>query len=195
MKSKKNFISKNYSASWNYLKSSKNYIYFIMVLFFLFAVIGFFFPAPEGLSKAIILFIEKLVEKTKDLSGIGLISFIFLNNLQSCFIGFLLGFFLGIVPVLICILNGYILGFVGNLAVEKSGPYVLWALLPHGIFELPAIFISLGLGLRFGMFLFRKDLVENLRESFIYGLKTFLLIVIPLLIIAAIIEGSLIAFF
>ena len=33
----------------------------------------------------------------------------------------------------------------------------LFRLLPHGIFELPAIFISLGLGLRFGMFIFQKE--------------------------------------
>jgi len=195
MKSKKNFISRNYLSSWNYLKSSKNYIFFVVILFFLFALVGFFFPVPEELSKAIILFIQKLLEKTKDLSGIQLIGFIFWNNLQSCFIGFLFGFFLGITPVLICILNGYVLGFVGNLAVEKRGFYILWTLLPHGIFELPAIFISLGLGLRLGMFLFQKNIVKSLRESFVQGIKTFFLIVIPLLIIAAIIEGSLMTLF
>ena len=135
------------------------------------------------------------MEKTQDMSRYELIDFIFFNNLQSCFFGFLFGFFLGIFPIVIAILNGYVLGFVGKLAVEKGGISVLWSLLPHGIFELPAIFISLGIGLKFGTFIFQKEIGKSFKDYFFNGLKVFILVVILLLIIAAIIEGNLMRIF
>ncbi len=119
-----------------------------------------------------------------------LIKFIFLNNLQSSFYGMIFGVLLGIFPMIAAIANGYLLGFVASISVENGGFLVLWRLLPHGIFELPAVFISLGLGLKFGMFIFQKRKLESFREYFFNSLRVFFLIIIPLLIIAGIIEGS-----
>jgi uncharacterized membrane protein SpoIIM required for sporulation len=56
---------------------------------------------------------------------------------------------------------------------------------------LPAIFISLGLGLKTGMFIFQKDKIKILKKYLYNSIKVFLLIVIPLLIIAGFIEGTL----
>ena len=69
---------------------------------------------------------------------------------------------------------------------------VLWRIFPHGIFELPAVFISLGLGLKLGTFIFQRNKLKAFAEFFWNSLRVFLFIVLPLLIIAAIIEGSLI---
>ena len=93
---------------------------------------------------------------------------------------------------LFAILNGYLVGFVASMAVGSGGVIVLWRILPHGIFELPAVFISLGLGLKFGTFIFQKKILESFRRFLWNSLRVFLLIVLPLLIIAAIIEGCLI---
>ena len=41
--------------------------------------------------------------------------------------------------------NGYVIGFILEKSVLIDGLGVLWKLVPHGIFELPAIFISFGL--------------------------------------------------
>ena len=101
------------------------------------------------------------------------------------------GVLLGIFPIIAAIANGYLLGFVASISVGNVGFLVLWRLLPHGIFELPAIFISLGLGLKFGTFIFQKRKLESFKEFFWSSLRVFLLIVIPLLVIAGIIEGSL----
>ena len=102
------------------------------------------------------------------------------------------GFLLGIFPVIAAIANGYLLGFVALISVNNGGWFILFKLLPHGIFELPAIFISLGLGLKLGTCIFRKEILKNFNEYFINSLRVFLFIVIPLLLIAGIIEGSLI---
>lgn len=191
---KKRFnLKEQYSLSWKYLKESRNFIYASILIFVVFAVIGFLLPIPESYSKIILDYLREIVQKTENLSQLGLIRFILLNNLQSSFSGFIFGFFLGILPLFALIFNGYILGFVSAIAVETSGFSTLLSLLPHGIFELPAIFISLGLGMKFGFFIFKKNPGKSFRKFLWEGLRVFVFVVIPLLIIAAIIEGSLIA--
>ena len=191
-KNKKEFnLKEEYEKSWNYLKDSRNFIYLIVAVFFIFVLIGFFIPAPDALAKQILEFIEELLEKTQGMSQWGLVKFIFFNNLQSSFYGMIFGVLLGIFPMIATIANGYVLGFVASMSVESGGFLILWRLLPHGIFELPAIFISLGLGLKFGTFISQKRKLESFKEFFWNSLRVFLLIVIPLLVIAGIIEGSL----
>lgn len=194
-RTKKNFLKENYSKSWNYLKESKNFIYIIIAIFFVFALVGFFVPVPDSIAEQILNFIKELIERTQGMSQLELIKFIFFNNLQSSFFGMIFGVLLGIFPVIAIIINGYLLGFVALISVESGGFLVLWKLLPHGVFELPAIFVSLGLGLKFGTFIFQEDKIESFKEYFWNSLRVFLFIIIPLLIIAGIIEGSLIFLF
>lgn len=187
------FFTKNYSESWNYLKETKNFIYVIMILFSISIFAGFFFPAPESIIKQIFEFIEELLTRTENMTQFELIRFIFLNNFQSSFTGMIFGIFLGIFPIIATIINGYLLGFVASLSVNVEGVFTLWRLLPHGIFELPAVFISLALGVRLGTFVFYDKKLEKIRKDVIGSFRVFIFVVIPLLIIAAIIEGSLIS--
>jgi len=192
---KRIFFRTNYRESWNYLNESKKFIYAIIVVFFLSFIFGFFVPTPDAVAEKIFEIINELIEETEGMSQTGLISFIFLNNLQSSFFGMIFGFFFGIFPMISAIFNGYLIGFVASLATKAEGFFVLWRLFPHGIFELPAIFISLGLGLRISTFIFQKDKIGSLKKYSFDSLKVFLFIVVPLLIIAAIVEGSLIFLF
>ncbi len=194
-KSKEEFnLKKEYKKSLDYLKESKNFIYTIIIVFFIFALIGFFIPVQDSLKNQILEFLKELLEKTQRMSQIELIKFIFLNNLQSSFYGMIFGVLVGLFPVISTIANGYVLGFVALMSVENGGISTLWKLFPHGIFELPAVFISLGLGLKFGTFILQKRKLESFKKYLVNSLRVFLLIVIPLLAIAGIIEGSLIFF-
>ena len=195
MKSKKFNLKKEFNKSLNYIKESKNFIYIVIGIFFFFAFIGFFIPTPDSISEQLLKFIQELMEKTAGMNQWELIQYIFLNNLQSSFFGLVLGVFFGIFPIITTIVNGYILGFVSIKVVSVEGIFVLWRLFPHGIFELPAVFISLGLGLKFGSFIFQKKKFDSLKDYFVNSLRVFFFIVFPLLVIAAIIEGSLIALF
>ncbi|NCN99455.1 hypothetical protein COU62_00195 [Candidatus Pacearchaeota archaeon CG10_big_fil_rev_8_21_14_0_10_35_219] len=180
-----------FKDSWDYIKESKNYIYSAIFLFLAGGLVGFIF---QGYFENYLLeIIRDLVDKTEGLSTEGLILFIFWNNLGSAFISILSGMLLGIVPVMSILVNGVLLGFVMNKAIAVEGIFTFWRLAPHGIFELPAIFIAVGLGIKFGTFWFsgkniKKEFYRRLRSS----LKVFLTIILPLLIVAAIIEGLLI---
>lgn len=188
---KRNKFETKFFESVNFVKDSRKFIYLIILIFFLFFLIGFIIPAPESILNQILDFVKKLIEQTKDLSGLELFWFIFWNNLKVSFVGMLTGLLFGVFPIFTSIGNGYLLGFVSALTSKSEGIFSLWKLFPHGVFELPAIFISLGLGLRLGMFLFRKK-KESFREEFIDSLEAFLFIVLPLLLVAAIIESGLI---
>lgn len=185
-------LFKNYKECFKYLYEIKKFIYFIVLIFVVFGLIGFFIPAPLQVEETIIKFINELLEKTQNMSHSELVSFIFFNNLQSSFLGLIFGIGLGIFSLIVAMLNGYLLGFVALRVFEKNGFLSLFNILPHGIFELPAIFISLALGLKLGMFVFQKNKIKYLKNNLKKSLKTFIMIVIPFLIIAAIIEGTLI---
>ena len=190
--SKKSFnLKKEYEQSWQYVKDSKKFIYTIIGIFFLFTFIGFFIPAPQIIQERIMDFIKELIGQTKDMSQFDLISFIISNNVKSTFFGIIFGAFFGIFSLVGAITNGYLLGFVSFLSVNDGGILTLWKIFPHGIFELPAVFISLGLGLKIGTFAFQKKKLYSFRNYLINSLKVFLLVIVPLLVIAGIIEGTL----
>ncbi len=190
-KSKKFSLKEEYKSCFNYLSESKRFIQLTIVIFFIFALMGFFIPTPESIYNQIIEFIKEILKQTEGLSQIELIQFILFNNLQSTFLLMLCGIIFGIFPMIGIVVNGYILGFVSSVSVNSEGIFSLWKLLPHGIFEFPAIFISTGLGIKLGTTFWKKNSSEKLKEYLLNSLKVFLLIVLPLLIIAGIIEGSL----
>jgi len=180
-------LSTQYKKSWGFIKQSKNYIWFSVLVVFLFALIGFIFPV--FFEKEIIAFVEQLKLSFEGLSVLETIWKIFLNNTLATFFAIVLGVFIGLFPITSAVVNGYLIGFVANHAVAERGILVLWRLLPHVIFELPAVFISIGLGLRIGIGLLKE---ENLKKNFVNALRVFVFVVLPLLIIAGIIEGVLV---
>ncbi len=189
----KNFFN-YYKESFDYIRHIKKFIFSIIFMFLFFALIGFFVPATPEIQQIINEFIQKLMELTEGMSQSELISFIFVNNLQSSFFGMIFGIVFGIYPIVSAIVNGYLLGYVAIAVVNAESFLSLWRIFPHGIFELPAVFISLGMGLKLGTFVFQKQKWKSLKSSFFSSIKVFFFIILPLLIIAAIIEGTLIFF-
>jgi len=196
-------IKSEYKKSFEYIKDSRNFIYSAILLFCIFLVLGLFFEdLINSLFKAlfnmdlnaqILNYIQNLLDETEGMGGRQLMGFIFFNNLQSSFFGMMLGVLFGIFPLIALLSNGYLLGFVAMISVKTNGFLILWRILPHGIFELPAVFISLGLGLRLGMYVFAGKEKDSFKTWFLNSLRVFLLVILPLLIIAALIEGALIA--
>ena len=146
------YINYNFRLGLKYLGEIRNYVLFSLFLFFIFVIIGFGFPI--FFKQEIIKLIAELVKQTEGLDAFGLMRFIIANNTQSAFFAMVFGILFGILPLIIIVINGYVLGFVANQTAMAFGGLVLWRLLPHGIFEIPAIMIATGLGIRLGLFLF-----------------------------------------
>lgn len=116
---------------------------------------------------------------------------LFLNNLEASIILFLGGATFGVLTLIVLSTNGIVIGMVIEVLREEQGLlYILAGVIPHGIFEIPAFVISGGLGLLLAEELLREargkgDAAEKAKDYSIVFLKA----VIPLLAIAAFVEG------
>ena len=187
---KKHNLLFNYRKVYDFFREIKWHFVLSMGIFFLLLVVGF--TLPIFFREQILNLISQLSSSIESKNLAGIITFIFLNNLRSSFFAFIFGIFLGIFPVVALVVNGYLLGFVLRLSAEEKGILTFWKILPHGVFELPAIFLSTAVGIKIGTDLFKRK--KNISKNYREGLRFFILVVIPLLVIAAIIEGSLIWF-
>ena len=117
---------------------------------------------------------------------------IFLKNVLAVSISFLFAPFLCLLPILALLLNGWLVAFLcAPLIREGSLALVLAALVPHGIFEIPAFILGEAAALSFGgatmATLLKKGGKNTLGLSFRKNLK-YLLIAVLLLAPAAIVE-------
>jgi stage II sporulation protein M len=183
-------LGKQWGDAKAYLRESYWYIFAAFMIFFVSGFIGFYFAEQFSF---IDLLLAEIIGKTEGLNSLELVFFILQNNLQSAFFGFLWGIIFGIFPIITALLNGIVLGYVAERVGTEVGYFSLVNLLPHGIFELPAIFIALGLGIKLGFSIFvMKNKGAEFKRRFLESVNVFLVVVVPLLIIAAVIEGILI---
>jgi stage II sporulation protein M len=126
------------------------------------------------------------------MSKLRLATAIFLNNSLKTLLVIVSGPLLGLAPIIFLVVNGAILGAVIPAAVESKG---LWAALmtivPHGIFELPAIFVGTSIGMALGVHPLRRLVGKadtTLLSALGHGLRVFVRVILPLLLLAAAIE-------
>ena len=192
MKKRNNLsVKKQFKEAWSYIKESRKAIFFVVLIFFLRSLIGFFFSERFVFLDELL---KSLVDETEGFGVLEMIFFILQNNTQTAFLSLLLGVFFGIFPIFNAITNGVVLGYVLAKVHGISGISDFWRILPHGIFELAAVFIALGMGVRMGNVLLAKDKKKELKRMLYLSLNAFFMIVLPLLILAAVIEGLLIFF-
>lgn len=189
---KRNILEKEYIESFKYIKECKTFIYAIIWVFVAFTILGFFVPLPESIYERLIEYFRELIEKTSGYNAFEMTGFIFSNNVSATFLSMMLGTFFGIFSVFNAILNGFVLGVAANMSVFENGILSLWRILPHGVFELPAVFISLGLGLKLGTFVLEKKKLKSFMDFLWKSIRVYIFVILPLLLIAAIIEGVLI---
>ncbi|HUU64912.1 MAG TPA: stage II sporulation protein M [Dehalococcoidales bacterium] len=117
---------------------------------------------------------------------------IFLKNVSALLVSFLFSPLLCLVPILALTVNGWLLSFVSVIVVqEESLGLLLAGLLPHGIFELPALIIGEAAALSFGTMTIVALIAKNRRSQLLPNLKRnlrYLVIACALLLPAAIIE-------
>jgi stage II sporulation protein M len=122
---------------------------------------------------------------------------IFLNNAFKTLCAIVLGLFFGIVPVIFLLANGVALGIAMSISTQARGlwPSVL-AILPHGIFELPAVFLGTSIGLLIGAQTAQRlagRAETSIGAEALQGIKYFCSVIVPLLLVAAFVEAFLTA--
>jgi stage II sporulation protein M len=115
---------------------------------------------------------------------------IFWNNIVKTLLIIVLGVFFGILPLFFLLANGMLLGYVGALSAQKESLlYVIKAIIPHGIIEIPAIIIAAAFGLRLGVLMMKAmaTLISPARSnSYKEDLRGFGKAIIPIAIILVI---------
>lgn len=118
--------------------------------------------------------------------------FIFFKNAIALLLSFIFSPILCLLPILALVLNGSLLSFVSAMAAQKeSVGLVLACLLPHGIFEIPALIIGEAAALSFGAMTILALISREKRNLLLPNLKKnlkYLLLAFVLLVPAAIIE-------
>jgi len=119
-------------------------------------------------------------------------SAIMTNNLAVAFAAFAMGMLAGIGTIYMMVFNGILLGVIATACHRAGMSLALWSFVaPHGVLELPAIFIAGGAGLLLARGILvpgtlpRRDAVADAGSD---AVRLFLG-VIPLLVVAGVIEG------
>ena len=199
-----NFIKNEFFKTVKYIKENILKLTIISGIAFLIIAVASFFlikliPEEELLAvfkEISAMFDTKgVVNEDGSISAFGL----FINNTRAMFIAVVLGMIPFVFwPFFTLFLNSSLVGVVVGI-FDATTDYnifylILTKLLPHGIFELPALFVSTAMGIKLCIIsskkiIGKKDL--SLKYHLINCLRVFLFIIIPFLILAAIIESSL----
>ncbi len=170
-----------------------NAIIITLLLFFSTMCVGWIGSAqnPAVGEQLMELFAKEVAGQiTKD-NPVDMCTKLFSNNLGACILLFLGGASFGILTIFIMSINGIVIGAIMEIIHETHSPlFVAAALLPHGIFEIPAFIISGALGVLLAQALIAEWYGEGDtgKEAARYG-RLFLLYVLPLVAIAACVES------
>jgi stage II sporulation protein M len=175
-----------------YLKSSRKYILIMTGIFVISVLAGLLASLKDlGLSENYLGMLKESFSWIKDLHPVGIMLVIFLNNALKSLFAIVLGAGFGIIPVIFIGGNGVLLGLVANQVSREQGAlFVLAAILPHGIMEIPMILISSGLGLRLGYLMYSSIMGKetDMRSELAQSLRIYMRIIMPLLFVSAVVE-------
>ena len=186
----------------DYLFGVRKYILIAIILFSLSAVLGAVVTekTTEGGNISQHVMSNIMIDEPTQFDAFVII---FQSNLYNCTTAILLGVLLGVVPIYIGIYNGILMGTVINFSSKMHNGVIkfILAVLPHGIIEIPIMFISIGIGLRMGSNIIsflrahlRSDgkkldrkirLMQELKQS----IGLYVRWILPGLLIAAVIEA------
>jgi uncharacterized membrane protein SpoIIM required for sporulation len=119
-------------------------------------------------------------------------SAIMTNNISVCAFEYASGILAGTGTIYSLVFNGFLIGVIGVACFEGNMSNMLWSFVaPHGVLELPAIFISGGAGLLLAKGFLFPGLMTRRESIFRAGGQSaqLMLGVIPILVVAGIIEG------
>lgn len=172
----------------------KTWLFIAIIIFVISIVVGL--ATPDSISRLMaedIAALEELAGMLASLPPALIAVIIFLKNSLSLLVSFFLSPILCLTPLLALTINGWLVGWISAIVIEKESLGVLLAgLLPHGVIEIPAFIIGEAAALSFGSLvivsLFKKETRSLLWPRFKQNLR-YLAIALALLVPAALIEA------
>lgn len=171
--------------------NAKIYVFIMTVLFLISAFSGYYVALKnQDGARAIVDQIYATFGFVKTWNSFSIFLFIFLNNSLKALVILIFGILFGLVPLIFVFINGFAIGMIVFVALQKIGAEkVFLGLAPHGILEIPAILLAAGYGLWLGSVFYRSlKYGEPFKAAFLWALKKYFKVILPLLFLAAIIE-------
>lgn len=168
------------------LAEAKRSIAFALACFVCAAAVGYLAPERfEFLREQV----QELFREFAGMSPLVFIAKIFLHNLVVAYIAMCLLPLFGLVPLALGVLNGFLIGWAVAEFVSLYGAKVALMLVPHGIFEIPAMIVAWGVGMwrGAGYRFARPD--RTVAERWKRAHAVLVTVVVPLLLVAAVVEG------
>ncbi len=164
--------------------SYKRWIVVAILLFGAGILVGL--ATPSGFLSEYIADLEELAELLVPMPQSTIFSVILINNVLVLLTSFILSPFFCLVPILALTINGWFLAAITTIVIqEESIGFALAGLLPHGVFEIPALILGEAAALSFGAILivslFRKEkrslVLPSLKQNLRYLILAWLLLV------------------
>jgi stage II sporulation protein M len=145
-----------------------------------------------GLAQKLENELTSFIKLFRSLPKLQLVGAIFLNNALKSLIVIVLGAFFGLLPIVFLVVNGAAIGVAVVVSSQARGVWQsILFLMPHGLLELPAVLLATSIGLMLGGHLVRRifgETATTLTHELGAALKFFLTIIVPILIVAAVVE-------
>jgi len=178
---------------WMFDRTIKPYILILVSIFAVSFLAGTL--APASLQKEANEMYKYVADELQGLSGGTLFFYIFSHNLLASILILVSGVLFGVIPILAIGANGLFLGVLYRQVAEGIGySSAAFKVLPHGVFEIPALLIAASYGLWLGVMVVRRMRGKEstlLRSNIGHAFRQYLTVVFPLLIVAAGIETAL----
>ena len=194
------FCKQQGKNAWNFYKTCllKRHLWcmaaFVALCVVSAAVLGLFSQQAEAIVQSFVEEVQQsgLLDEQGNISTLRLLG----NNLQATLMAALMGFLPFVfLPVCSLVLNAVVVGAavaLSGIAGMAAWQMVLLGLLPHGIFEIPAMMLGVSMGLYLCTVmngnLRRRPGVPRIEAVLPHMTAVFLLGAVPLLVLAAVVE-------
>ena len=152
--------------------------------------------APPSVRQQVTDALQVVGEQYRDLAGGTLFFYILIHNVMASLLLLASGLLYGIVPVLAVGSNGFVLGVLYSQEALVAGySKAAMTVVPHGIFEIPALLFTASYGLWLGIRSIRRIRGKEddpLRGTVNHAFERYFVVVFPLLVMAAAVETFLI---
>lgn len=182
--------------AFSIIGKNRSYIGFTVVLFITGLLLGLGFP--EALDQILKSQIEHIKNLASEANGSpAKLAWVILRNNVTVAVSFIVtGIALSIFPILMVMVNGMAIGYIfAQWALMSKVPIwaiIVYGIMPHGIFEIPAFILAGAMGIKLGYMWLRPMPGKTRWNSFLHAGKETLWVlpvILVSLVIAAMIEG------